>query len=138
MITAKVAILTTHKHYQQHDGHDVALVSLTDISPQPRSTGIQTTRRSYSANGDVYEQGDYVELIWDAIGSAADYLTLLTAFGLNVALTNDITLYCRDATFAWVRKNGTAVRPEVGRDVKWEHQFPRQVVILVKNLEAAS
>ncbi len=124
--------------YKQHDGHDVILASLTDISPQPHSTGVQATRRSYSANGDVTDQGLYIELLFEAVESNTAYGTLLTLFGVNVALTNDITLYCPGPALAWTRYNGTAVRPEVGRDLKRENYFPRAIIILVKNLAAAT
>lgn len=101
------------------------------------SEGVKPSRRSFAADGSIVEEGLYLELEWGVLESAADYLTLLTAFGLHDALTNEITIYARDARFVNVRYNGIAVRPELGRDARWD-MFPRGVTILVKNLEAAS
>lgn len=123
--------------YRVADGHDVALGSLTVIDPQPRSDGIQVTRRLFAASGAVIEQGKYVELRWDALLSVSEYQTVLSAFGVQSALTNDVTVYVRDEAFDFVRMNGTAIRPRPGSDVFWRF-FPRRIVILVRDLEAAS
>lgn len=124
--------------YKVADGHDVALESLNTVSPQPRSEGIKPSRRSYAADGTVYDEGRYVELEFSMVSTVTDYQTLLSAFGVQSALSNDVTVYVRDETFAWVRMNGTAVRPEPGKDVRWRDMFPRDVTILVRNLETAS
>lgn len=124
--------------YKVATGSDVALGSLVDMSPQPRSTGIQYTRRTYAADGSVYEEGAYVELAWDYFDDAAAYVALLTQFGLDDSLTNAVTVYIRNDQWAWVRMNGTAVRPEMGREVRWDKFFPRDITILVKDLETAA
>ena len=124
--------------YKVADGHDVALVSLSNVDPQPRSTGIQTTRRTFAADGTVQDDGRYVILEWTAIENASEYQSLLSSFGIQTATTNDVTVYIRDETFAWLRMNGTAVRPQPGQDVKWKDYFPRDVMIMVRDLEAAS
>jgi len=124
--------------YKVADGHDVALESLNDADPQPRSDGIKATRRTYAADGSVFDEGCYVELEFGMVPSVSDYQTLLTQFGVQSALTNEVTVYVRDETFAWVRMNGTAVRPEPGRDVRWRDYFPRDIVILIKDLAAVS
>lgn len=124
--------------YKVADGSDVALGSLSDVSPQPKSTGIQPTRRTYSADGSVYDEAKYVELQFSAIDSVTTYQSVLSQFGIQSALTNAVTVYVRDETFAWVRMNGTAVRPEPGRDVRWDNYFPRNVTILVKDLATAA
>lgn len=123
--------------YKVADGHDVALISLNEVVPQPKSEGIKATRRTFAADGTVYDEGRYVELEFGMVPSVTEYQTLLSAFGVQTALTNDVTVYVRDETYAWVRCNGTAVRPEPGRDVRWAY-FPRSVTLLVKDLEAAS
>ena len=124
--------------YKVADGHDVALVSLTDIDPQPRSTGIQTTRRTFAGDGTVHDDGRYVILEWTVIENDTEYQSLLSTFGIQSATSNDVTVYVRDETFAWVRMNGTAIRPQPGRDVAWKDYFPRDVQILVRDLESAS
>lgn len=124
--------------YKVADGSDVALESLNDLSRQPTSDGIKSTRRTYSANSSVYDEAKYVELRFSAIDSVTVYQTLLGEFGVQSALTNAVTVYVRDETFAWVRMNGTAVRPEPGRDVRWDNYFPRNVTILVKDLVTAA
>jgi hypothetical protein len=124
--------------YKVADGWNVALISLNELTPQPSSTGIQPTRRTHTASGDVYDDGEYVELDFDVLEDEAQYLTVLTAFGLNNALTNQVTVYVRDDTWAWVRKNGVAVRPEMGREARWNSFFPRNIEILVRDLETAS
>lgn len=124
--------------YRVADTHDVALVSLTVLDPQPTSQGIRPTRRTFGADGSVYDEGEYVELEYSMVETAAAYLALLTTWGLHNALTNDVTVYVRDETFAFARMNGTAVRPEPGRDVDWRDHFPRSVTILVRNLAAAA
>jgi hypothetical protein len=124
--------------YKVADGHDVALGSLNDVDPQPRSTGIQTTRRTFAADGTVQDDGRYVILEWTAIENVSEYQSLLSSFGIETATTNDVTVYVRDETFAWARMNGTAVRPQPGQDVKWKDYFPRDVMIMVRDLEAAS
>jgi len=124
--------------YKVADGHDVALDSLNDVDPQPRSTGIQATRRTFAADGTIQDDGKYVILEFTALASASEYQTLLSAFGIQTATSNDVTVYVRDETFAWARYNGTACRPMPGTDVKWKDYFPRDVAILVRDLEASS
>ncbi len=124
--------------YMVADGHDVAEESLNLVDPQPRSEGIKPTRRTFGADGTVYDEGRYVELEFSMLPDVTTYQAVLTAFGINSALTNDVTVAIRDETFSFVRMNGTAVRPEPGRDVRWREYFPRDVVILIRDLEAAS
>ncbi len=124
--------------YRVKDGWNEALEDLVVISPQPTSDGIKPTRRTYAANGAVYDEGLYVELQFNVLNNASAYQSLLNQFGIQSSTTNEVTVYVRDATFAWVRMNGLAVRPEMGRDVRWNRFFPRDVTILVRDLTAAS
>ena len=124
--------------YKVADGHDIAEESLATISPQPRSEGIKATRRVFCPDGTVQDDGRYVELVWDLVGDATDYQSLLNQFGVQSATTNEVTVLVRDETFAWVRMNGTAVRPSPGNDVSWRDFFPRGVTILIKDLVAAT
>lgn len=122
--------------YRVADGHDIALGSLTVLSPQPASQGVKPTRRNPAADGAITEDGLYVELEWSVIETAADYLALLTTFGLHNATSNDITIYARDSRWVYTRYNGKAIVPELGRDADWQY-FARNVTILVKNLQVS-
>ena len=124
--------------YKVADGHNVALESLTTVAPQPASEGIKPTRRTHSASGAVLDEGRYIELQFNIVGGVTAYQALLDLFGVKTAVTNQVTVYVRDETFAWVRMNGTAVRPEPGRDVQWRRFFPRNITILVRDLTAVT
>lgn len=121
--------------YKVAIGHDVALMSLTDIDPQPRSAGVRPTRRSYAASGLVYDEGLYVELEWSVVGNATEYQALLAQFDLDDLVSANVTIYCRNDLFAFQRYNGRCIRPEPGRSVDW-NVFPRGIKIVVKDLVA--
>ena len=123
--------------YRVADGHDVALVSLNVLDPQPRSEGIKPTRRTFGGDGTPYDEGKYVELLYSVVSSVTEYQAILDAFGVKSAGSNEVTVYIRDETFAWTRKNGLAIRPQPGQDVRWSF-FPRDVVILVRDLADTS
>ena len=128
--------------YRVKTGTDVVIGSLTVLSPQPDpGTGIQTTQRTYAADNSVVDQGRYVEFKWSAYESQATYVTLLALFGLNATTsTAAVTIYVRNEIYAWVRMNGTAVRPIPGESVKWGdvQNRPLDITILVKNLTTAA
>lgn len=121
--------------YKIAEGHGVALVSLTDLAPQPRSAGVKHTRRTFAASGVVYDEGAYVELEWSAIGSAAAYQALLAQFGLDTLVSANVTVYARNEQYAWTRYNGRAVRPMPGDGVDWDI-FLRDVMIVIRDLVA--
>lgn len=124
--------------YRVATGHDVVLGSLTVLDPQPTSEGIQYTRTTYGASGVVYKEGAYVELLWSYLDDATAYQALLTTFGLGSVESAAVTVYVRSDKFAWVRMNGRAVRPLVGQGVTWRDYFPRNITLLIKDLETAS
>lgn len=124
--------------YMVADGHDIAEESLTTIAPQPRSEGIKATRRVFLPDGTVQDDGRHIELEFSTIGDVATYQSLLSQFGVQSATTNEVTVMVPDETFAWVRMNGTAVRPQPGQDVSRRDFFLRNVVILVRDLVAAT
>jgi hypothetical protein len=128
--------------YRVATGHDVALGSLTVLSPQPDpGNGIQVTRRTYGSDNTVSDQGRYIEFTWSAYTNSTDYATLLALFGLNASTsTAAVTVYVRDEIYAWVRMNGYAVRPIPGETVRWgdNQSRPLDIVILVKDLETAA
>lgn len=122
--------------YKVAIGHDVSLESLQTVDPQPRCEGMRCARRSFAADGTVYDEGRYVELLFSMLPDATTYQSVLEQFGVKAATTSAVTVYVRDETYTWGRYNGIAVRPEPGREVKWRGQFPRDITILVKDLEA--
>ena len=122
--------------YRVADGFDVALVSLTVLNPQPKSNGVQFTSRSFAADGTPTNQGPFIELVWTAL-SNANYDTIMTAFGLTSAYHNDVTIYARDENWDYSRFNGKAIKPNIGEDRDWDI-FPRDMRILIRNLEALS
>jgi hypothetical protein len=128
--------------YRVATGTDIILGSLTVLDPQPDpGRGIQTTRRTYGGDNTVVDQGRYIELEWSAYTTVANYQTLLGLFGLNASTSSAlVTVYVRDETYAWVRMNGTAIRPVPGQTVKFgdRQQRPLDISILVKNLTTAS
>lgn len=124
--------------YRAKTGTGVALESLTVLSPQPRSVGLQYTRRSYAADGSVVQEGPYVDLVWDVLDDATAYTAILTVFGLHNATQAAVTVYIRNERYAWVRYNGVALLPEVGSDASWQRFFLRDVRIVVRNLEVVT
>lgn len=116
-------------------GFNVATASMAILVPQPRSTGVQMTKRTFSASGQIYEQSPYIELLFSVQPTAYAYQQLLAKFDLNVFINKGVTVYIPDEQFFWQRYNGIAVRPEMGKDAKRENYFIRDIVILVKHLE---
>lgn len=117
--------------YRAKTTHNVALNDLTVLNPQPRSRGVQVTRRDFMNDGSVVEQGLYVELIWDVLENATAVGTILGVFGLSGTTSANVTVYARDQRYQWRRYNGRAVLP----DANWDNYFPRNVVILVRDLK---
>lgn len=122
--------------YRVADGHDVVLGSLTVLNPQPRSPGIQYARRRFGADGAPANEGPFVELIWTIVTNA-EYDTIMSNFGLTSTDSNDVTVYVRDENWDYARKNGKAIKPNIGQDRDWDI-FPRDMVILIRDLEDAS
>lgn len=112
-------------------GPNVPLASLVKLKPQPRSTGTQYASEDYSGNGIVIRQGLYIELIYDLLPNKTVYQAVLTDFGLESDTQSTITLYARDEIFDSVRFVGVAIRPMVS----WERFYPRDITILVRQLE---
>ncbi len=125
--------------YRVATGHDVVLGSLTVLDPQPRSTGIQVLERSYAASAAVVDQGIYTEFIWDVLETDVKYRSILADFGLSASVRfADVTVYLRNQVWEYVRYNGVAVRPLQGQQARWELPFPRDIKILVRNLEPSA
>lgn len=122
--------------YRVADGHDVALGSLTVLDPQPASPGLQYVQEAWGGSGP-YRQGPYWVFSWNNVDEST-LRSILTAFGLDAAETNDVTAYGQDDRFNWVRKNGTAYRSVPGAGIdRRPLRFPSLEIVIV-NLEDAA
>lgn len=124
--------------YRVADGFNVALGSLTVLVPQPASAGIQYARQSFAADGTPIKEGPFVELVWNVLGTKTQYQSVLNYFGLFNADSNDVTVYVRDERFDYVRMNGKAIKPLPENGVQWRRPFPRNITILVRDLEEST
>jgi hypothetical protein len=116
------------------------LGSLTVLSPQPdddHAGGIQYASITRSGDGTINKQGPFFPFTWSEL-TAAQYAAILALFGVGSADNANVTIYVRDVDLTtWVRKNGVAQRPFPGEDVSW-YKRPKDLTILVTDLEAAS
>lgn len=125
--------------YRVATGSNVAFGSMNVIDPQPRSDGIKCTRRSYSADGSITEEGRYIEFDWNVLKDITSYQAILSAFGLSASVKSAaVTVYVKDESQAFLRMNGTAIRPEIGRDFAYNNAHPRNVTMLIRDLSVAS
>lgn len=120
--------------YKVGEGHDVALIDLVDIAPQPRSDGLKFGRVTPSAAGTVVREAPYIELVWSMIETPAEYQALLAQFGLDALTSANVTLYALNDMFSPTRYNGRAVRPILGAQGAQRDFFIRDVTILVRDL----
>lgn len=120
--------------YRIAAGHNVALGSLTVLSPQPKSEGVKVVERTYGLSGSVFEHGLYIELNYDYIATPTDYQVLLALMGINTALYANVTLYAWRKDYDDQRYNGIVVRPQIGQDAAYSRHRIRGVTFLVKNL----
>lgn len=121
--------------YKVAVGHDVALISLVKIDPEPTGDPVAPVQRQYSASGKIHEDAEFLRLHWDHIDSPTEYLALLTLFGLHDSHQEEVTIYCRDPRLVWTRYNGLAILPEVGVDAKWSNFFLRDVDMYIVDLQ---
>lgn len=105
-----------------------------DIDPQPKTHGVQTTRRTFAAAGNMYEEGPFIEFLFNILPDEDAFNDVLAAFGLDGADSANVTIQARNQYYATQNYNGLAIRPQMKEDVEWSY-FPRNVVILVRNLE---
>lgn len=122
--------------YKAGIGSGLSLGSLSVIAPQPRSTGVQRTRRSHAADGSIYQEAPYVLLEFSVLNSDSEYGTLLNLFGLVSGLTSPVTVLVRNEFWAFTLYNGTAVQPDQGKDAQWNNYFPSNITILIRDLVA--
>ncbi len=129
--------MANNSDYRVAQGHDVILGSLNVFSPQPTAEGVQATRRTNAASGDVYDEAKYVELVWTVVETPTELDTILDYFGMGgvpILHQADVTVYVRNELYIFTRYNGVAVFPQLGRDLRWKNYFPRNLTMLIKNL----
>lgn len=121
-------------------GFDVPDIDLVLIDPQPTSDGVQTTRRTHSANATIFGEGRYIELRWAVVEDESILDDILSVFGLDGAdTTSEVTIHVpQPPIMAYNYFNGIAVRPEIGPDLRRRDYFLRDLVVLVKFLELAA
>jgi hypothetical protein len=124
--------------YRVADGFNIAYASMTVLSPQPSSAGIQATRQSFAADGTPINEGLFVEFVWNVLGTKSQFQSILSNFGLFNATNNLVTVYIRDDVFDYVRMNGRAIQPLPENGVQWRRPFIRNFTILVRDLEPVS
>lgn len=122
--------------YMIADGHDVPPESMSPFDPQPRTEGMQYTRRQYAASGIVVDEAPFVEFLWSMFETGAQYRATLTQAGVLVARTALVSLYLEDDTFDGIVRNATIVRPFIGSDGKRTNYWLADFVLLAKNLQA--
>jgi len=118
--------------YRIAEGHGVALVSLTDIDPQPRSAGVKAARRTHAADSTIHDEGLHITLIFDFLDDATALDDLLDQFGLDVATSANVTVYAPNQVHTYARYNGVALRPETDH----QNYFIRDVQIVIRDLTA--
>lgn len=123
--------------YKWAAGFDEPLEDLSDIDPQPTTpAGLQFARRQYAASGIVVDELPFVELVFNLPMTLTQLQALYAEIGLDAANTAEISVYVQDETFAWILRNGIAVRPLIGQDGSRRGPFVYGLTILVKNLRA--
>lgn len=126
----------TTPFYKVATGHDVAIGSLTDVNPQPRTDGLQYARRQYSASGIVLDELAFVELKWSVFESVTEYQSILSQFGLTSASYALVSVYVQDESFNWILRNATALKPLINTDGSRNNFLLRDFTILLRNLTA--
>ena len=120
--------------YKVGIGHNVPLVDLVTVTPQPRNGEVKYMERRQSDDGPV-DVGPYSAPTWGIFKNAAQYQVTLGQFGLLVAETCDVTWYTQDDLFNWKRYNGVAALPEPGVDGSHTQYFLRGFVIFIRRLK---
>lgn len=126
------------RYYVSAAGWDQAEEELDLISPQPRSIGIQAARRTYGADGSVYDEAPYIVLEWDVLPTPASYQALLTLFGLSTDLFRQVTVNVPSERLVWRRYNGIAQMPAIGRELTRARFFIRRVQLTLTGLHESS
>lgn len=116
--------------------HNVALVDLLPIDPQPSTIGWEYTREQYAASGIVIQEAPFVRMNWSMLESTDQYQDLLDQIDLMTDITAPISVYLQDERYNWVLRNAVAVLPLIGSQGSRNNYFLRDFTILLKNLQA--
>lgn len=116
-------------------GFNTATADLVAISPQPKSQGIRPTRRTYSADTTINDEGTYCELEFSALQDETEYQALLAQFGIDSSLSAQVSVYIRNGVYTFGTYNAIAIQPQPGQELTWEF-FPKNAIILLRNLES--
>lgn len=96
--------------YQVADGFDNE-AGYADLSPQPRCERIHYARRADTLSHIVYHDGPYADLVHAQGGNqgvtVAEFSALLTAYGVTMTSSNDITVTLPGSDRAMDNWNGT-------------------------------
>ena len=117
--------------YRVKEDWNQSLVSLTVLNPQPKSTGLLYAQREFAFGGNVWDQAPHIQLIWDHLESPDEVMDIYTLFGLNDSKQSFVTVYMPNELYVYTRYNGKAIRPQAS----WSNYFPRNVTIIVRDLE---
>lgn len=122
--------------YAVASGWNVALGSLVALDPQPQGDLVAPVVRNESASGQIHEIGGSVTLHYSTLEDEAMCLAVLTQYGLHNALTNQVTIYCRNGRMQWTRYNGVARLPKPNSEMKWSQYFARDIDVIINRLVA--
>ena len=119
--------------YRIADGVDQE-ANFADVAPQPRCPGILATRRMYSLNRTVYEDGLYTYWEYETLDDTT-WNSLLSQFGISDSTkTNQVTIRTAGNARTFVNKNGTIVYPEIGVDATRIRSFWKNVRFYIVEL----
>lgn len=124
--------------YRIAEGHDVALVSLNVMSPQPEGRPVRSTINPYGLSRASYSIAPYCEWVFSTIPNQAAYDAILAQMGLDSINKVDVTIYTRGPRLTYIRYNATVTLPAMGQDADWSQFFLRNVTFRFTNLEVAA
>lgn len=116
-------------------GHDLDLADMQKLVPQPHVSGIKITRRSHGHANKIKDDFLYTDLLFNILGGINGFRAVLDQLGLLDDIEVDITITLKNNSLEWGKYNAIAVRPQQGEDVEWSNFFPRNIVILIKEIE---
>jgi hypothetical protein len=121
--------------YKIATGHDVALLSLVALIPQPRCAGLMFARRTYAADGSIFQEKAYQEWVFDVL-NVTDYQALCIACGIGTSgvLSAQVTIQGLDAFYNFTRFNAIVVRPNIGSDGQRSNFYLRNFTLLFRDL----
>lgn len=117
------------------DGHNIALLSLVAVDPQPEAQPVQFVQMRYGLSGVPHFQGGFCLWRHMVLEDEDQVLAVLTQYGLHNADYNDVTIYTPDPRTQMARYNARVVLYEPGTDLNWNDFSPRGLVVHFTRLE---